>query len=121
MDAGGGCADTVLGAAVDDDAGALGGEGFRDSEADAGSGAGDEGEFAGELEVHGVEGGERWIRVGGWDYNLNLGRLWELRGFGGRKCKLKFMCKGDSSVGKITFESARRPGWGGRHRHPAVR
>ena len=49
--------DASLGAAVDDDACALGGERGGDGEADSGGGAGDEGEFVGELQVH-MGGGE---------------------------------------------------------------
>ncbi len=44
--------DRGLGAAVDDDAGAFGGERRRDRVADAGGAAGDEGQPAGEIEVH---------------------------------------------------------------------
>ena len=47
-----GLADTGLGAAIDDDAGAFRGQGLGDGEADAAGRAGDEGEFTGELEVH---------------------------------------------------------------------
>ena len=46
--------DARLGAAVDDHPGALGGQRRGDGEADPGGRAGDQCQFAGELQIHGV-------------------------------------------------------------------